>query len=129
MPEPLIAFTVFGQLISMKNSKIQAVKGGKAFTFKNPAVVKYEKTFAPQVPPEYRNLRLGGLTVPLQATIRVFYPTMRQDLDCALVYDCLQRAGVIADDRHIRVKYEYAYIDKDNPRVEIQLCEERGRYE
>jgi len=111
---------VFGQLPSMKNSKIQSVKKGRAYTFKNPAVVAYERNFGIQVKPEAKK-HLGSPTEPLRAIVTVFYPSMRSDLDCALVYDCLQTAGVIANDRYIREKHEYAAIDKDNPRVQIEI--------
>jgi Holliday junction resolvase RusA-like endonuclease len=116
-----IQFTVLGQLVSMKNRKIQAVKHGRAFSFKNPAVAAYERDFRLQVPSECRGLLLGGLASPLRAIIAVFYRSRRSDLDCALVYDCLQNAGVIANDRYIIEKHEYAGVDPHNPRVEISV--------
>ena len=118
--ERTISFTIHGKLVSAKNRKIQTRRGG---VFKNPEVVRYEKDFPFQVPPEYRNLRLGSLTQPLRAKIHVFYPSRRSDLDCALVYDCLQTAGVIANDRYITEKHEYGLVDRRNPRVEIELEE------
>lgn len=113
----MIRFTVPGKLVSMKNRKIQTRRG---FSFKNPEVVAYEKTFPLFVPHEAR-LGLGSVVEPLSATVTVFYPSRRSDLDCALVYDCLQAAGVVANDRYIVEKHEFARIDKERPRVEIEL--------
>jgi hypothetical protein len=134
-PELPVVFTVFGQLVSSKNRKIQSVKNGRALSFKNPAVVAYEKAFTAQVPASFRNLRMGSLERPLCATITVYYQSARSDLDVNLVYDLLQPpkvvkggkvrnpfgAGVIEDDRYIRRKVEAARVDKENPRVEIRL--------
>ncbi len=66
---------------------------------------------------------LGSLESPLRAHVSVFYPSRRSDLDCALVYDCLQQFGVIANDRFIVEKHEFLHIDKQNPRVEITVEE------
>lgn len=115
--EAMIRFVVPGKLISMKNRKIQTRRG---FTFKNPEVVAYEKTFPLFVPQEAR-LRLGSVVEPLSATVTVFYPSRRSDLDCALIYDCLQASGVVANDRYIIEKHEFARVDPVNPRVEIEL--------
>ena len=115
------SFIVRGQLVSMKNRKIQSVKHGRAFSFKNPAVAAYERDFRVQVPSECRGLLLGGLASPLRAIITVFYRSRRSDLDCALVYDCLQTAGVITNDRYIVEKHEFAGVDPQNPRVEITV--------
>lgn len=116
-----IAFVIPLQLVSMKNSKIQSVKNGRAYTFKNPAVVAFERDFQRLVPPDYKNRRMGSLTQPLRAIVTVYYPSRRQDLDCALVFDCLQAAGVIANDRYVIEQHLYAEVDAKNPRVEIAL--------
>lgn len=113
-----ICFSVPGKLVSMKNRKIQTRRG---FSFKNPEVVQYERAFPLFVPQEYRNLALGSVTEPLSASVTVFYPSRRSDLDCALVYDCLQASGVVANDRYIVEKHEFAKVDKERPRVEIEL--------
>ena len=108
-----VSFTVFGQVYSMKNSKIIG-------RFKHPKASAFERDFALQVPPGAKR-GLGSLMVPLRTIVTVYYPSRRQDLDCALVYDCLQTAGVVANDRYIIEKYEFAEVDAVNPRVEITV--------
>ncbi len=84
----------------------------------------FERDFMAQVPRSALR-SIGSVERPLQSTVTVYYPDMRSDLDCAHVYDLLQKAGVVRNDRYIRVKYEIARIDKANPRVEIEISEIR----
>ncbi len=105
-----VSLTVYGQLYSMKNSKIRH--------FKNPKAQRFERDFMLQVPPEYRNLRLGG---PLRLICTVYYPSGRQDLDCALVADLLQKSGIIENDRLLIEQHLYRETDAQNPRCEITV--------
>ena len=120
-----VCFTVLSQLPSMKNSRriLKSRRTGKPFSAKSDEAVKYAEDFILQVPPEYRDLRLGSPVAPISATVTVYYQSWRSDLDCALIYDCLQKAGVVANDRFIRVHHEYAEVDPENPRVELVLEE------
>jgi Holliday junction resolvase RusA-like endonuclease len=52
---------------------------------------------------------------------RIYYASRRPDLDESLVMDMLQHAGVIRNDRSIREKHVFGYVDRRNPRVEIVL--------
>ena len=99
----------------MKNSKILG-------RFKHPKARAFERDFALQVKPEQR-VGAGSLKKPLRTHVTVYFPSHRQDLDCSLVYDCLQSAGVVANDRFITEKHEYGFVDKREPRVEITIEE------
>lgn len=114
-----IAFTVLGQCWSLKNGH----GWGRGRSWKNPKAVKFEKDFLLQVPPEVRQLGLGSDKTPLRANVSVYYPSWRQDVDVEIVWDLLQKAGVVSNDRWIREKHIYGHVDKDNPRVEIRLEE------
>jgi len=124
-----VKFTILGQLWSMKNRRFpirkRSLKTGKIRTIMIPDAMarKFELDFITQVPAEYRNLKMGGLDTPLKATITVYYPSRRQDLDCALVYDLLQKSGVVANDRYIIEHHEFAEVDAKNPRVEVTIEE------
>jgi Holliday junction resolvase RusA-like endonuclease len=110
-----VRLVVYGQLYSMKNSKIFG-------RFKHPKARAFERDFALQVKPKQR-VNMGDVDHPLRSQVTVYYPSHRQDLDCALVYDCLQSAGVIANDRFITEKHEYRKVDPYEPRVEITIEE------
>lgn len=117
-----VSLTILGHLPSMKNSRrILRQKGsGRPFSAKSEESVRYVGDFCLQVPPEAAN---GALTGPLRTHVSVWYRSERSDLDCALVYDCLQASGVIRNDRQIIEKHEYRHVDKKNPRVEITIEE------
>jgi Holliday junction resolvase RusA-like endonuclease len=53
----------------------------------------------------------------------MFYPSWRQDVDLAIVYDMLQKTGVVSNDRWIRERHEFGLVDVDKPRVEIDIEE------
>jgi len=102
----------------MKNSKTLTYRGLKMRTIKNAKALRFEQDFMLQVPPEYRNLRLGG---PLRANVTVYYPNHRQDLDVALIFDLLQKSGVIENDRNLVEQHLYRRIDAVDPRCEIEI--------
>jgi Holliday junction resolvase RusA-like endonuclease len=106
---------IFGVVYSMKNSKI-ARRGG--FPVKHPKCRKFEQDFMAQVPPSASKNALQG---PLRAIVTAFYPDRRQDLSCEIVYDLLQKSGVIKNDSQVIEKHEFREIDKKNPRVEITI--------
>jgi Holliday junction resolvase RusA-like endonuclease len=56
---------------------------------------------------------------------RVFYATERPDLDVTLVYDALQKAGIVKNDRLFREQHNFHFIDKQNPRVEVVIFRAR----
>ena len=76
-----------------------------------------------QIPAKYRGLKLGNRERPLHVSIVVYYPSLRRDLDLEIVYDALQLAGVISNDRWIRAKIQTAFIDAKNSRCEIKITE------
>ena len=94
------------------------------FSRKSDKANSYVGSFLAQVPPELRRLAIGGPQSLLRANVSVWYRDWRSDVDVELIYDCLQLAGVVSNDRWIREKFVYgAHIDKDNPRVHVILEE------
>lgn len=57
----------------------------------------------------------------LSIICRVYYPSERNDLDCSLVFDCLQEGGIIKNDRQLKEQHLFRFTDKQNPRVEVEL--------
>ena len=113
-----VSFVILGVVYSMKNSKTLSTRQGKPRIIKNWKARHFEEDFIAQVPLHARNLRLSG---PLRCIVTVYYPSNRQDLDAAIVYDLLQKAGVIQNDRQIIEKHEYRRVDRNKPRVEIHV--------
>jgi len=114
----MIRFTVYGQCYSLKNSKILTTQtGGRPRTIKHAKARQFEQDFLLQVPSEVKQ----GITLDVSVTLRIYYPSRRQDLDEAIVLDLLQKSGVIANDRQVKEKHVFWGLDPENPRVEVQV--------
>ena len=63
------------------------------------------------------------IEVPFQIWIEVYFQSNRSDLDNAakVILDCLQKSGVIKNDRLCSILVMKKYIDKDNPRIEFEI--------
>lgn len=116
-----VAFVVNAQLYSMKNSKTLTTRGGRVRSIKHPKATAFEREFMRWHDYSGRpDLRICG---PVRAIVSVWYPSCRQDLDCALVYDLLQKGGIIENDRQVVEKHEFWHVDRKNPRVEVSIEE------
>lgn len=106
-------------LVSMKNSRQPSSNGvGRcsedAEKFKDDAVLLLKS----------QNKR--GFPADAKLTLRVLvrYPHYLQDLDCEIIPDCLQLAGIVKNDRQIREKHYYADDVAAEPFVVIELEQE-----
>lgn len=134
----MIHFTIFGEPASKSNSRIPRIvkskKTGKPYTMfiKSMKANHYERDALIQIPSAAR-LMLEG---PVKVTLRIFYASQRPDLDESVVLDVMQakyskanasgerecvRRGCYANDRQVREKHVYHFIDRANPRAEIEV--------
>ena len=113
--------TILGNVPSKSNCYKIIYSGGHPDIGKTDALTKYEKSFYMQVG-KYRNLGIAGF---FEYHCRVYYPSMRSDLDNSLKVqlDCLQYTGTIKNDNKCVKIVAEKYIDKSNPRVEFQIIE------
>ena len=86
---------------------------------KTDALMKYERNFYMQCG-NYRNLNFDGF---FEFHCRVFYPSMKSDLDNSLKVqlDCLQMTKTIKNDNKCVKIVAEKFIDKVNPRVEFKI--------
>ena len=145
----MISLVIYGEPASKANSR-KIVTFGKGEN-KRAAVIKsqkardYERTAALQIPPTARQMLEG----PVRVTLRVFYASERPDLDESVILDVLQARykrvkgplvkiapdefahgegervlvarGVYINDRQVREKHVFHFIDRVNPRAEIEV--------
>lgn len=113
--------TILGTVPSKSNCYKIIYVAGHPDIGKKDALIKYEKSFYMQVG-HYRNLDIKGL---FEYHCRVFYPSMRSDLDNSLKVqlDCLQLTKTIANDNKCVKIVAEKFIDKLNPRVEFKIIE------
>ncbi len=108
---PIVAV---GALASKSNSRQKTSHG----FIKSNGALEFCDAFAWQVRPPKE--AFVGL-VALYAV--AYYPDWRKDLDLALLKDCIQKAGIIKNDRSIVKEVGMRGIDKKNPRVVFMLHE------
>lgn len=57
----------------------------------------------------------------LELRVVVYGENFARDLDCELLPDCLQHAGLINNDRAIREKHYWWALDQGDPRIEFEV--------
>ena len=121
----LAKFEVKGQPPRKSNQRRIVTRGrgksGPPMLIKSEEALQYIKDFNLQVPSKYRDLEYGSLDDDLRLDIIVWYTSRRPDLSIELIKDCLEKAGVIKDDRYIREEHIYGFVDKHDPRIAIKL--------
>lgn len=114
---PMI-WTVHGETPSLKNTLRRSKSG--AFYHADNGVKEYKNLFALQTPSKFKK----GITEPVQVFLNIWRSSERKDAhNCeAVIFDALEYAGVIKNDRQIEWWQGSAIgIDKDKPRVQIIL--------
>lgn len=116
-------FTILGEPCSKANSRIMIVNKGKRRCIKSAKAQAYVESFLWQAK-EINSTLIKG-TFPLKGNVKlactIYYASYRKDLDESLIMDCLQKAGILKNDRQIKEKHVYHRIDKKNPRTQIEL--------
>lgn len=112
--------TIYGQPPSKSNSYKIIKLGTKIKLGKTNAMNVYEQNFFMQC-----SLRKKGICKRFKLTVDVFFSSDRPDLDNALkiILDCLQSCGAITNDRLCAEIHARKFIDKINPRIELDLEE------
>lgn len=111
--------TIKGNAPSKSNSYKIVTLHGHGSLAKTKALKDYENAFFMQCG-KYRDLKIDGY---FEYYCRVFYPSMRSDLDNSLKIqlDCLQRTKtIINDNKCVKIVAE-KFIDKDDPRIEFKI--------
>lgn len=93
--------------------------GGHGSLAKTTALKTFESNFYMQCG-KYRNLNVCSY---FEFHCKVFYPSMRSDIDNSLkcLLDCLQHAKAIKNDNLCVKVVAEKFIDKVNPRVEFKI--------
>jgi len=112
---------IYGTLYGKANSRRIVVnrRTRKPMVVKQSGALKFEQDFMAQVkrPP-----------VPFEGKVAlsalVYYPNNRQDLEIELLKDCIEKTGILKNDKQV-VEYRRIIrkLDKNNPRVVFALRE------
>jgi Holliday junction resolvase RusA-like endonuclease len=125
-----VRFTILGEPASKANNRQRVIIKGKPAFIKSNKALRYAAAAQRQIPVEARVMMSG----PVKVIIRAFYASNRSDLDESLILDCMQsrystlmgkrlltRQGVYVNDRQVKKKVIDHFIDKKNPRAEIEV--------
>jgi Holliday junction resolvase RusA-like endonuclease len=91
-------------------SYVASIKSAKAESYSTAAVLQL-KPLRPREP----------IAEDVSLTCHIWYADRRHDLDESIICDALQQAGIIENDRAIRQKHIFGYVDKHRPRAVIVL--------
>lgn len=110
---------VKGVVPSKSNAYKIITIGGHSSLAKSKALKAYEDTFYMQCG-HYRNIMISKY---FEYHCKVFYPSMRSDIDNSLKIqlDCLQKCKAIKNDNLCVKIVAEKFVDKDNPRVEFKI--------
>jgi len=119
----MIKFVVFGNLPRKSNSRriFKNRRTGCPIIVKSQEALNYERSFASQVAGVPRGT--FGEKDGLSLTAHIFYSSRRPDLSDELICDLLEKTGIIHNDRQIVHKTLIKGLDRDNPRVEVEVRE------
>jgi hypothetical protein len=126
-----IAFVILGvprskanqrQLVTSRTGKPMVIKSRKALNFVS--AVKMQCPKREDLP----------FRVPVRMTIHLYYQDERSDLDESALLDALQSGytgkprrmcwpGVLENDRLVRERHVFHWIDDDMPRAEVEIEE------
>ncbi len=112
--------TILGQPVSKSNSSTFSFRGKRPILLKSKRARNYIEEFEMEI--LQKQLRPA---TPIEGDLclvaYLFYKDNRSDLDDSQLSDCLQKFGVIKNDRSIKEKHLYHGIDKENPHALIYL--------
>jgi Holliday junction resolvase RusA-like endonuclease len=111
----MMEFEILGEIPSQKN--ILRFAGGRAF-YVNDEVKRYKADFAKQIPVKHKATTIYA---PVRVGLSFYLKDRRKDAHnlCSVIYDALEYAGVIKNDRQIVGGAWTVLIDKSNPRVMV----------
>lgn len=131
-----IKLTLLGQATTKSNRRRLVTFQGRPRLIKSAEALRFKEDALRQIPAACRK-RLKG---PVAITLRMFYTSERPDLSEDLVLDVLQtqwrrvklggairrvmtQPGIYENDRAVREKHVFFYVDRINPRVEIEVTQ------
>lgn len=112
-----VKFVVLGAACSKANSRRLVINNGKPRFIKSKEALVFERDVKIQAP--RLNTMLDG---DLSFSADIYYPNRRSDLDPSILLDALQNI-LYKNDRAFKQITTRKFLDKKNPRCEIEIAE------
>lgn len=115
----LATMTIYGQLPSLKNRRrfIPGKGSRRPMLIKSKDAMDYEQAFLMAIPARMK----VGYDGPVSVKVRVWYQSRRSDLSTELLFDLLQKSGIILNDRQIEHVESFKGLDRDAPRLHFTV--------
>lgn len=125
--ELIITLEILGHPPRKSNSRrIVKLKTGRPLLIKSETALSYEASFVQQAKIQYTGDPQGSLKEHLRLDAIIYYKNRQADLSAELIMDCLEKAGVVTNDRYITEQHLYGFTDKDNPRAILRIYKISG---
>ena len=117
----LCVLTILGEPASKANSRRIVKIHGRIASIKSRKAIRYSRNFELQCP-VWGEIWEDDLCIAM----KIYYSSLRPDLDESLILDLLQKR-IYKNDRQVKVKYIEHGLDRNNPRsiIVIGLIEDR----
>lgn len=128
----MVSFVILGEPASKANSRKIVKFGNRLASIKSDKARSYAAVFDMQLSSEVRVM----YAKPVRVSLRMYYASERPDMDESLVLDLMQaqgsgtgkrrvftRRGVYLNDRQVRERHVFFAVDRENPRVEVEVVE------
>lgn len=112
-------YEIIGNPVSKANSRRIVRRGNRIASIKSAKGLAYESACIIQL--RIQKGRREALRGPVGVEVTIWYSSRRPDLDPSIIFDCMQKAGVLENDRQIHEMLLHKELDKDNPRSEIDV--------
>ena len=115
--------TIPGRPISKSNFKLCNIQGQAWMPKKgkHSKYIAYENMIAGYINKEYNDLKIDGDII---IVLKLFFPNKRMgDLHNypKSICDGIEKSGIISNDKQLKPVLLFDFVDKENPRVEIEL--------
>lgn len=120
-----LVFTIYGKIPAKSSSRrIVRARNGRTFIISSAQCKQFERDFHVQALKIEKNIFADKR---LSVNIIWYADSYRQDIDspAKVIFDCLQKEGIILNDNKIDKYTIERFISKDNPRAEIRITEDR----
>lgn len=120
----IASMTIFGNLPSLKNRRrlIPGKGARRPLIIKSAECMEYERMFLAHITPKQRI----GYDGPVSVKVRVHYQSRRSDLSTELLFDLIQKAGIIKNDNQIMHVESWKGLDRENPRIHFSVSKWEG---
>lgn len=118
MPTPKWELTIEGELTGKANSRQLVPVRGRYIPVLSKKARRFEKDAKAQLAAQWHD---DPIEDDLVIEVHVWYKNWQNDLDATLLFDVLERCGVVKNDRQFKEQHLYHYLDKERPRMTIAM--------